>query len=56
MLRKERDREENNYRKAIAIAMQQKQDDVSLKRAIVELCSKPPDMQLEPEASNLDNV
>ena len=55
-LRQEWDQAKNNYRKTDAIAVQRKQDEVSLKRAIVELCSKLPDMQLELEASILDNV
>ena len=55
-LRQERDQVENNYRKATVIATQWKQDEVSLKRVVVELCSKLPNMQLDPNASILDNV
>ena len=36
--------------------MQRKQDEVSLKRDVVELCSELPEMQLELDASILDNV
>ena len=45
-LRKERDQAKNNYRKATTIVAQWKQDEVSLKRVVVELCSELPDMQL----------
>ena len=38
------------------VAAQWKQDEVSLKIVVVELCSKLPDMQLEPDASILDTV
>ena len=38
------------------VAMQQKQDKVSLKRVVVELCSELLDMQLEPNAFVLENV
>ena len=55
-LRQERDQVENNYCKATAIAARWKQDEVSLKRVVVELCSELPDMQLEPKASILVNV
>ena len=55
-LRQKRDQVENNYRKAAAIAAQWKQDEVSLKRVVVELCLELPDMQLEPDTSILDNV
>ena len=55
-LKQERDKVERKYRKTIAVVMQRKQDEVSLKRAIVELCSELPNMQLEPDASILENV
>ena len=55
-LKKERDEAENNYRKVTTIATQQKQDEVSLKIVVVELCLELLDMQLEPKASILDNV
>ena len=38
------------------IATQWKQDEVSLKRVVVELCSDLADMQLEVDTSILDNV
>ena len=55
-LRQERDQAENNYCKATMIAAYGKQEEVSLKRVVVELCSELPDMQLDPKASILDNV
>ena len=55
-LGQEQDQVENNYHKAAVIAAQRKQDEVSLKIVVVELCSELPDMQLEPNASILDNV
>ena len=55
-LRQERDEVENSYHKAAVIAMQRKQDEASLKWAIMELCSELLNMQLEPNASILDNV
>jgi urease gamma subunit len=55
-LRKEKDQVENNYCKAASIVAQHKQDEVSLKRVVVELCSELPDMQLEADASILDNI
>ena len=38
------------------IATKKKQDEVNLKKAIAKLCLELPNMQLEPEASILDNV
>ena len=38
------------------IVAQRKQDEVNLKKFVAELCLEPLDMQLEPEASILDNV
>ena len=55
-LRQERDQAENNYRNTAARAAQWKQDEVSLKRVVVELCSKLPDIKLETDTSILDNV
>ena len=56
MLRRERDQAKKKYHKATTIAVQRKQDKVRLKRVVVELCSELLDMQLEPDASVLDNV
>jgi len=56
VLRQERDKAENKYRKITMVATQHKQDEVSLKRVVVKLCSELPDMQLEPDASVLENV
>ena len=55
-LRKEQDKIERKYHKAIALATQRKQDEVSMKRSMAELCLELPDMQLEPDASVLENV
>lgn len=55
-LNQERDQVQSKYRKAAMIVEQKEQDEVTLKKVIVELCSKVLDMQLEPEASILDNV
>ena len=55
-LRYEWDKIEKTYRKAIALAAQQNQDEVITKRVVVELCSELPDMQLELNASILENV
>lgn len=38
------------------LAVQRKQDEVSMKRYVTKLCSKLLDMQLEPDASILGNV
>lgn len=56
MLRQERDQVENNYRKVAARATRQKQDEVSMKRSMTELCSELPHMHIEPEASILENI
>ena len=40
----------------VAIFAKRKQDEVNLKKSIAELCLELPDMQLESEASILDNV
>ena len=56
MLRQERDKIERKYCKATVLVARQKQEEVSMKRSMVELCSKLPDMQLEPDASVLENV
>ena len=55
-LRQEQDQAKNNYCKATMIATQHKQDEVSLKRPILELCSELLDMKLYPKASILDNL
>ena len=55
-LKHEWDQAEDNYHKAAAVTAQWKQDEVTLKRVVVELCSELPDMQLEADASILDNV
>ena len=55
-LKQERDQAQINYRKATTIVAQMKQDEVNLKKVIVELCLELLDMQLEPKASILDNV
>lgn len=47
---------QSNYRKAATIVAQRKQDEVNLKNVVSKLCLELPDMQLEPEASILDNV
>ena len=38
------------------LAIQGKQDEVSMKSYVVELCPKLPDMKLEPDASVLENI
>ena len=55
-LRHEWDKAENKYRKTVVVATQRKQDKVSLKRDVMDLCLELLDMQLEPDASILDNV
>ena len=47
---------QSNYRRAVAIVAQRKQDEVNLKKVIAQLCLELPNMQLELEASILDNV
>ena len=47
---------ERKYSKATALAVQWKQDEVSMRRSMVELCSTLPNMQLEPDASIIENV
>ena len=47
---------QRKYHKAAAIVVQKKQDEVTLKKVITELCLELPNMQLELEASILDNV
>ena len=47
---------QSKYQKATVIVAQKKQDEVSLRKVVVELCLELPDMQLEPEDSILDNV
>ena len=54
--RHDQDNIENKYRKAIVLATQRIQDEVSMKRFVAELCSELPNMQLEPDASVLENV
>lgn len=55
-LKQECDQVQSKYCKAAAIVAQKKQEEVSLKKDVAELCAKLPDMQLEPKASILDNV
>ena len=55
-LRQERDNIENKYRKAIVLAVQWKQAEVSMKRSMAELCSELPNMQLVPDAPVIENV
>ena len=55
-LRQEWDKMESKYRKAASLAMQRKQDEVNMKRFVVELYFEIQDMQLEPNASILENV
>ena len=55
-LKQERDQVQSKYCKATMIVVQKKLDEVSLKKAIIELCLELLDMQLELEASILDNV
>lgn len=47
---------QSKYRKVATIVAQKKKDEVTLKKVITELCLELPNMQLEPEASILDNV
>ena len=47
---------ESKYRKATALAMQQKKDKASMRKSVAELCSELPDMQLEPDAPIIENV
>ena len=47
---------QSKYNKATVIFAQRKPDEVNLKKVVAELCLELPDMQLEPEASILDNV
>lgn len=56
VLKQEQDKAENKYRKIATVVTQWKQCEVSLKRVVVELCSELPDMQLELNASILENV
>ena len=56
MLRQEQDKTKNKYRKVTTLAMQRKQDEVSMKRSVAELCFELLDMQLDPDASVLENV
>ena len=55
-LRQERDNIESKYHKAVALDMQRKKDEVSMRRSAVELCSELPDMQPELDAFVIDNV
>ena len=56
VLRQERDKIENKYRKDVALAAQQNQDEVRMKRSMAELCFELPDMQQEPDTFVLENV
>ena len=47
---------QRNYHKVATIVAQRKKDEVNLKKVVAELCLELLDMQLEPEASILDNV
>ena len=47
---------ERKYRKATTLSTQQKKDEVSMRKSMVELCFELPDMQLEGDASVIDNV
>ena len=47
---------ETKYHKPARSATQRKKDEVSMRKVVVELCSKLPDMQLEVDTSVIDNV
>lgn len=55
-LKQDIDQVQMKYRKATVLVVQKKQEEVSLKKVVAKLCSKLLDMQLELEASILDNV
>lgn len=55
-LRQEKDNTESKYRKATALVAWQKKDEVSMRKSVAELCSELLDMQLEDDASVMDNV
>ena len=55
-LRQERDNMESKYRKVVASTAQRRKVEVSMRKFVAELCSKLPDMQLEVNASVIDNV
>ena len=47
---------ENKYRKVAALAMQRKKDEASMRKSVAELCSKLPNMQLEPDTPIVENI
>jgi hypothetical protein len=47
---------ERKYRKATTTAAQQKKYEVSMRKSVVELCSKLLDIQLEPNGPIIENV
>ena len=55
-LRQEWDNIENKYRKVAAAAVQQKKDEVNIRKSMAELCSELPEMQLEPDAPIMENL
>lgn len=47
---------DNKCRKAAVLPAQQKKDEASMRKSVVELCSELPDMQLEPNSPIIENV
>ena len=55
-LRQERDNMDRRYQEATATAAQRQKEEPSIRKTVAELCSKLPDMQVEPEGLILENV
>ena len=55
-LRQERENMENKYRKAAGLVAQWKKDEISMRKYLAELCSKLPDMQLEPKVLVMEKI
>ena len=55
-LRQERDNMERKYSKVIVLVVQRKKDEVSMRKFVAQLCSELSDMQLEPDATVMENV